>query len=174
MAHASLQFLLNPSPPAYTAQMQSPDDDDDRHISSFPSTLRVRIRKARDACYLLAAKLHPRFEKAFPAVKDMLHMDDMTNWPLLAQAGEWEAKIDFLKELDAANPERANPDTASRNPANPDTAGRTPLAPVDRDCHGPHPPTEVAVPEVVEGGCSTQVGKLSNSAGASRREGRVP
>ncbi len=52
---------------------------------------------------LLAAKIHPRFEKQFPTVKDMLPNDDMSTWSLLEKAMEWEDRHEFLKEFDAAS-----------------------------------------------------------------------
>ena len=76
---ATLQFLLNPSQPAYTAQMLSPlnlPDDGGR------DALIERMRKAKNACFLLATSLYsdPRFKGAYSLVKDLLSMDDMSTW----------------------------------------------------------------------------------------------
>ena len=69
----------------------------------------VRMRTARRACMLLAAKIHPRFEKQFTTVKDMLPIEEhMLGWSPLERAVEWEDRHEFLKDLDAAHPSPAD------------------------------------------------------------------
>ncbi len=64
--------------------------------------LRARIRKVKSACLLLATNLYPRFKEAYSLVKYLLSMDIVTNWLQVEQAEEWEAKVDFLKELEVS------------------------------------------------------------------------
>ena len=98
-----LGFVLNPLPSlppirncaASTAHMMSSGN------GINVADPMVRMRAARRACMLLAAKIHPRFEKQFPTVK--LPNDDMSTWSLLEKAMEWEDRHEFLKELDAAS-----------------------------------------------------------------------
>ena len=123
---ATLQFLLNPSQPAYTAQMQSPDSPLNLPDDGGRNALIERMRKAKNACFLLATSLYrdPRFKGAYSSVKDLLSMDDMSTWSLHQQACEWEAKFDLLQLMDADNPERA------ASAANPATADRSPIEPL--------------------------------------------
>ena len=106
-----LEFVLDPLPSlppihncaASTAHMMSSGNGIDE---ADPV---VRMRTARRACMLLAAKIHPRFEKQFTTVKDMLPIEEhMLLWSPLERAVEWEDRHEFLKDLDAAHPSPAD------------------------------------------------------------------
>ena len=99
-ARGALEFVLNPqpsSPPSHanTAKMQSPDHGPDE------DALHHRIRTAKYAALKLAGKMAPRFANQFSNFKDVLNMDDMSGWPLLRQAKEWEGKLELLTNMDA-------------------------------------------------------------------------
>ena len=75
--------------------MQSPDHGPDE------DALYDRIRTAKNAAFRLAAKMAPRFANQFSIFKDVLNMDDMSGWPLLRQAKEWEGKLVLLTDMNA-------------------------------------------------------------------------
>ncbi len=111
-----LGFVLNPLPSlppirncaASTAHMMSSGNGIDE-ADPMPGPM-VRMRAARRACMLLAAKIHTRFKEQFTTVEKMLPNEEhMLTWSPLEKAEEWEDRHEFLKALDAANP---SPDIA--------------------------------------------------------------
>jgi len=102
-----LGFLLNPLPSlppirncaASTAHTMSSGNGINA-VSDAPDPT-VRMRAARKACKLLAAKIHPRFKEQFTTVEKMLPNEEhMLTWSPLEKAEEWEDRPEFLKELD--------------------------------------------------------------------------